>query len=109
MTAGVAELCAHGCTPAVAVARSPSPHDDPGSSGSPAAVGASPARAALLANAVDRVEDCLTRGALAYGHRLPDGFALERARNIVTALLDLLLPEEFGDLPPAFDLGGEGG
>jgi hypothetical protein len=79
-------------TAAVAGARSPTPLDTTGSSGSPAAVGTLSDR---LTEAVERVAESLTRGAAQFGHVLPAGFALERARNIVAGLIDLFDPEAF--------------
>lgn len=46
-----------------------------------------------LAEAVARVTESLTRGARLCGHTLPDGFALERANNIVAGLIDLFDPD----------------
>lgn len=48
-----------------------------------------------LEEAVERVEQMLTHGAKLRGHALPDGYAIERARNVVAGLIDLFDPEAF--------------
>jgi len=70
-----------------------------GPSPAPPVVTASPAvvsdLSSRLAVAVDRVCTALEYGAELRGHTLPDGFAIERARNIVSGLIDLFDPEAF--------------